>query len=209
MAIKLGGSVPVNNSGSVTFYKPNSTGNNFIVVLDLPEVNWVHCGDMVKMFKVNKYGTAYPINATWAYLGKNQNDPKDILAPDLKLSFAALIPVAYQEGKEWKFGLWQIQSTNLFNMLITLENTNGIVGKVINAVLSGKNWNVMPAGKIVPPSDSILDSFREEVPSTDELFKIIGQHEDSDSVYEMILTRNGLSSKEELFALFSIEDELI
>lgn len=209
MTIKLGGSAPVNSGNSVNFYKPNSTGNNFIVVLNEPDVDWANSGDVVKMFKVNKFGTAYPINASWVYLGKGQNDPKDVLAPDLKLAFAALIPVAYQENKEWKFGLWQIQSANLFNMLVTLENTNGVVGKVINVVLSGKAWNVMPAGKIVPPSDAVLESFREEVPDTETLFKILGKHEDADSIFEMILARNGLSSKDELFALFNIEDELI
>lgn len=203
MGINFGGTPKIVENGH-SFWKPEEGRDNFVVMLSNPDpddgdIAW--SSEMVKMFSKSKFGKSYPLNATWVYTG--EDDPKNVLAPELKLQYTGLVMVAYQDGTEWKLGIWQV-SLPVHRSLVTAASVNDIVGKFILVKKEGKSWSVSVAGKMKVPADAL--KVAEKIPSKKEQEKIIGVYESSDEVWDMLLQRANVSTREELMTLFGKGD---
>ncbi len=203
MAINFGGTPKVAGS-SVNFWKPEDGKDNFVVLLSNPDPddgNIAWSAEMVKMFTKSPYGKAYPINATWVYTG--DEDPKNFIAPELKLQYTGLVMVAYQDGGEWKLGVWQV-SMPVHRALATAASVNDVVNKFILVKKEGKNWTVSVAGKMKVPAEAL--KVAEKIPSAAEQEKIFGVYENADDVWAMLMERASVGSREELLVLFGKGD---
>lgn len=203
MAINFGGT-PKPVDGGTNFWKPEDGKDNFVVLLSNPDPddgNIAWSAEMVKMFTKSPYGKAYPINATWVYTGSD--DPKNVLAPELKLQYTGLVMVAYQDGGEWKLGVWQV-SMPVHRALATAASVNDVVNKFILVKKEGKNWTVSVAGKMKVPAEAL--KVAEKIPSQEEQEKIFGVYENADDVWAMLMERAGVGSREELMTLFGKGD---
>lgn len=198
------GGTPKSVDGGTNFWKPEDGKDNFVVLLSNPDPddgNIAWSAEMVKMFTKSPFGKAYPINATWVYSGSD--DPKNVLAPELKLQYTGLVMVAYQDGGEWKLGVWQV-SMPVHRALATAASVNDVVNKFILVKKEGKNWTVSVAGKMKVPAEAL--KVADKIPSQEEQEKIFGVYENADDVWAMLMERADVDSREELMTLFGKGD---
>lgn len=198
------GGTPKTSGDGTNFWKPEDGKDNFVVLLSNPDpedgdIAW--SSEMVKMFTKSPFGKAYPVNATWVYFG--DDDPKNVLAPELKLQYTGLVMVAYQDGGEWKLGVWQV-SMPVHRALATAASVNDVQHKFILVKKEGKTWTVSVAGKMKVPAEAL--KVADKIPSQEEQEKIFGVYKSSEAIWEMLMERADVNSREELMALFGKGD---
>lgn len=199
------------DANNVTYWRPVENSQNIVVMLsdwdaESPDANVPSCNQMVRGFTNSKFGTSYPINFSYPYLGKNKNDPKDILMPDLKFSFLSIVYVGVKDGEgNWKTCMWQITSMNMHRQLIGLAQANDITGKAIGVQKSGTAWSPYTAGK-VKVSDEIVSQLMESVPTLSDIVKSMNFFETSEEIwnYLIICSKGAAKTKEELMTLFGV-----
>lgn len=198
-------------ANDVTYWRPVDNSQNIVVMLSRwdatdPEANVPSCNQMVRGFTNSKFGTSYPINFSYPYLGKNKNDPKDILMPELKFSFLSIVYVGvkYSDGN-WKTAMWQITSMGMHRQLIMLADSNDITGKAIGVQKSGTAWSPYTASK-VKVSDEIVSQLMESVPSLPEIIKSMNFFETSEEIWNYLIncSKGAAKTKEELMTLFGV-----
>ena len=198
-------------ANEVTYWRPVDNSQNIVVMLSHwdatdPEANVPSCSTMVRGFTNSKFGTSYPINFSYPYLGKNMNDPKDTLMPDLKFSFLSIVYVGvkYSDGN-WTTCMWQITSMGLYRQLITLAESNDITGKSIGVTKSGTAWSPYTASK-VKVSDEIVSQLMESVPTLPDIIKSMNFFETSDEIWKYLIncSKGSAKTKDELMTLFGV-----
>jgi len=202
--------MPVDAS-NVIYWRPTENSQNIVIMLsdwdaESPNANVPSSNQMVRGFTNSKFGTSYPINFSYTYLGKNMNDPKDILMPDLKFSFLSIVYVGVKDSENnWKTCVWQITSTSLYRQLIGLAQANDITGKAIGVQKSGTAWSPYTASK-VKVYDEIVSQLMESVPTLPDIIKSMNFFETSEEIWNYLIScsKGAAKTKEELMTLFGV-----
>lgn len=202
-------SIP-NDTINIPYWRPGKEGSsNQVVVLSefdqTKNPNVPSCNSMVRMFKNSKFGPSYPINASYVYHGRGQNDPKDILAPELKLSFLAIVYVGVKVDGEWRLHIWQITSSALYKNLLNIATSMDITGGVIGFSKSGNSWSIHPMPKVVVPKE-IVDGLMDSVPPLEDIIAMMNDFETTEEIWNyLVQCSNGeAKNKEELMTLFGV-----
>jgi len=195
---------------NVAYWRPTDAGQNLVVMLsqwdvDNPGANVVSSGKMVRGFKNAKFGKAYPMNFSYVSLD-TKDDPRNVLAPELKNSFLAICYVGVKKEDVWQTCMWQVTSQALYKQLINLAASNDITGNVISISKAGNSaWSVIPAPKVKVDTE-IVSELMNSVPPLDEIITKMNLFDTENEVWEyLIRCSNGeVNSKEELMTLFGV-----
>ena len=194
------GGEPTSGGGNTNYFKPDGKGGRNEVVLLSKLEDVLSSGDFVKLFQNGQFGKpSYPVTMTW--LDTGPDDPRHVLCPDEKLQYGAIAWVAYQDGSEWKVGAWNM-SKSTHTKLFNADLDAGLTGKVINIQKIDGRWNVTPVSKRTAPAEALeLD-----VPGDDVTERMLGVYKDADAVWEELMKRMEVETREEVIAAFGVGD---
>jgi len=202
--LNRGGEPTVGNGNGIGWWKPadNKGGRNEVVLLsNIDQIP--SSGEFVKLFQKAQFGKpAYPVTMTW--LDTGADDPRHVLCPKEKLQYTALAWVAFEENGEWKIGGWLMSKsvhTKLFNAFQDVDLT----GKVINVQMVGTTWNVSYVGKKTAPKEAL--ALEIPVAGSEVERRLLGLYDDSDAVWDELVKRMGVESREDVMAAFGVDSD--